>query len=160
MKFDVSSVGPSSERNRKKFSFIFFPNLFPPDEGPTLETLDFTIRIGSTPAFSYFDVYLYSTYAAHCVYICSSIACLDVQGREVVFFATGNHLPSLFSLLHNASLIMSIVFFLFFFFDFVSRSWSAAERQLTLLFWSWLATRSLKRIKKVGMTFDEWFALA
>ena len=35
------------------------------DEGPTLETLDFTIRIGSTPTFSYFDLRLYSTYAAH-----------------------------------------------------------------------------------------------
>ena len=28
------------------------------DEGPTLETLDFAIRIGSTPTFSYFDLYL------------------------------------------------------------------------------------------------------
>ena len=27
------------------------------DEGPTLETLEFTIRIGSTPTFSYFDLY-------------------------------------------------------------------------------------------------------
>ena len=35
--------------------------------GPTLETLDFTIRIGSTPTFSYFDLYLYSTYALHYV---------------------------------------------------------------------------------------------
>ena len=35
------------------------------DEGPTLETLDFTIRIGSTPTFSYFDLNLYSAYAAH-----------------------------------------------------------------------------------------------
>ena len=26
----------------------------------TLETLDFTIRIGSTPTFLYFDLYLYS----------------------------------------------------------------------------------------------------
>ena len=31
---------------------------------PTLETLDFTIRIDSTPTFSYFDLYLYSAYAA------------------------------------------------------------------------------------------------
>ena len=28
-----------------------------------LETLDYTIRIGSTPSFLYFDLYLYSTYA-------------------------------------------------------------------------------------------------
>ena len=41
----ISSVGPS----------------FLSDEGPTLETLDFTIRIGSTPTFSYFDlIYTYS----------------------------------------------------------------------------------------------------
>ena len=40
------------------------------DEGPTLEKLDYTIRIGSTPTFSYFDLYLYSAYAAHYVYFC------------------------------------------------------------------------------------------
>ena len=34
-----------------------------------LETLDHTIRIGSTPTFLYFDLYLYSAYAAHYVYI-------------------------------------------------------------------------------------------
>ena len=33
-----------------------------------LETLDFTIRIGSTPTFLYFDLYLYSAYAEHYVY--------------------------------------------------------------------------------------------
>ena len=27
------------------------------DEGPTLETLDYTIHIGSTPTFLYFDLY-------------------------------------------------------------------------------------------------------
>ena len=26
------------------------------DKGPMLETLDYTIRIGSTPTFSYFDL--------------------------------------------------------------------------------------------------------
>ena len=30
-----------------------------------LETLDYTIHIGSTPTFLYFDLYLYSAYAAH-----------------------------------------------------------------------------------------------
>ena len=39
IKSNVSSVSPSSEKN----------------EGPTLVTLDFTIRIGSTPTFLYFD---------------------------------------------------------------------------------------------------------
>ena len=42
--------------------------IFLSDEGPMLETLDYTIRIGSTPTFLYFDLYLYSAYAAHCVY--------------------------------------------------------------------------------------------
>ena len=37
-------------------------NGFLSDKGPTLETLDFTIRIGSTPTFLYFDLYLYSAY--------------------------------------------------------------------------------------------------
>ena len=31
--------------------------MFLSDEGPMLETLNFTIRIGSTPTFSYFDLY-------------------------------------------------------------------------------------------------------
>ena len=30
-----------------------------------LETLDYTIRIGSIPTFLYFDLYLYSAYAAN-----------------------------------------------------------------------------------------------
>ena len=33
----------------------------------TLETLDYTIRIGSTPTFFYFDLYLYSAYATHLI---------------------------------------------------------------------------------------------
>ena len=41
--------------------------LFLSDEGPMLETLDYTIRIGSTATFLYFDLYLYSAYAAHYV---------------------------------------------------------------------------------------------
>ena len=32
-----------------------------------LETLDYTIRIGSTPTFLYFNLYFYSAYAAHYV---------------------------------------------------------------------------------------------
>ena len=38
------------------------------DEGPMLEMLDYTIRIGSTPTFLYFNLYFYSAYAAHYVY--------------------------------------------------------------------------------------------
>ena len=33
--------------------------LFLFDEGPTLETLDYTIRIGSAPTFLYFDLHTY-----------------------------------------------------------------------------------------------------
>ena len=47
--------------------FIYF--LFLSDVGPTLETLDYTIRIGSTPTVLYFDLYLYCAYAAHYVYL-------------------------------------------------------------------------------------------
>ena len=42
--------------------------LFLSDEGPMLETLDYTIRIGSTLTFLYFDLYLCSAYAAQYVY--------------------------------------------------------------------------------------------
>ena len=42
---------------------------FHSDEGPMLETLDYTIRIRSTLTFIYFDLYLYSAYAAHYVYL-------------------------------------------------------------------------------------------
>ena len=47
----LRSVGPSSER-----SFLFLRSY----EGPTLKTLNFTIRIGSTSTILYFDLYLYS----------------------------------------------------------------------------------------------------
>ena len=40
---------------RQIFIYFFF---FFSDEGPMLETLDHTIRIGSTPTFLYFDLYL------------------------------------------------------------------------------------------------------
>ena len=39
--------------------------MFLSDEAPTLEMLDFTIRIGSTPTFSYFDFYLDSWHVEH-----------------------------------------------------------------------------------------------
>ena len=73
VKSNVSSVSPSSERKHIRLAIhigstpIYF-FLFLSDEGHALETLDFTIRIGSTPTFSYFDLYLYSAYAAHYVF--------------------------------------------------------------------------------------------
>ena len=48
--------------------------LFLSDEGPMLETLDYTMRIGSTPTILYFDLYLYSAYAEHYVYLKFSFA--------------------------------------------------------------------------------------
>ena len=33
-----------------------------------VETLDYTIRIGNAPTFLYFNLHLYSAYAAHYVY--------------------------------------------------------------------------------------------
>ena len=42
--------------------------MFLSDEWPTLETLDFIIRFGSTTTFSYFDLYLCTVYAANYVY--------------------------------------------------------------------------------------------
>ena len=46
-----------------------------------LETLDYTIRIGSTPTFLYFDSYLYSANAAHYVYL--SIAKVDFAENKI-----------------------------------------------------------------------------
>ena len=51
-----------------KFPRFFVYFLFLSDEGPMLETLNYTIRIGSTPTFLSFDLYLYSAYASHFVY--------------------------------------------------------------------------------------------
>ena len=45
------------------------------DEGPMLETLDYTIRIGSIPTILYFDLYLYSAYAAYYVYFTLIFVC-------------------------------------------------------------------------------------
>ena len=41
-----------------------------------LETLDYTIRIGSTPTFLYFGLYVYSAHTAHYVNI--------LHGRQVL----------------------------------------------------------------------------
>ena len=55
--------------NSLGFLFIFcFSN-----KGPMLETLDYTIRFGSTPTFLNFDLYLYSAYAAHYTFTTVSI---------------------------------------------------------------------------------------
>ena len=45
------------------------------------ETLDHTIRIGSTPTFLYFDLYLYFAYAGH--YVCIYITLVPVSSASV-----------------------------------------------------------------------------
>ena len=45
-----------------------------------LETLDYTIRIGSTLTFLYFDLCLYSRYAVHYVFIADGQKCVTVSG--------------------------------------------------------------------------------
>ena len=65
---------PLVTRVKSIYTFEILPNTkqrairFLPDEGPTLEMLDYTIHIGSTPTFLYFDLYLNTAYAAHYVY--------------------------------------------------------------------------------------------
>ena len=47
------------------------------DEGPMLETLDYTIHISSTPTILNFDLHHYSAYAAHYVYFNISFCFLE-----------------------------------------------------------------------------------
>ena len=42
-------------------------SMFRSDDDPTLETLDFTVRIGSTPTSSYLYLYLYVWMAFACL---------------------------------------------------------------------------------------------
>ena len=50
-----------------RFHVSMNPCQFLSDEGPTLETLNFTIHIGSTPNILYFDLYLNAAYAAQTI---------------------------------------------------------------------------------------------
>ena len=50
-----------------------------------LETLDHTIRIGSTPTFLYFDLYLHSAYAAHYVYYIYTVRFLLISLRNLLY---------------------------------------------------------------------------
>ena len=51
--FSKDSVGPHCLRSVLYYMFLSH-------EGPTLDTFDHTLRIGSTPTFLYFDLYLYT----------------------------------------------------------------------------------------------------
>ena len=43
--------------------------------------LDFTVRIGSTPTFRYFDLYLYSAYTQHTIHACDCMVNYHVYIR-------------------------------------------------------------------------------
>ena len=64
-----------------KFTRFFIYFLFLSDEGSMLETLDYTIRVGSTPTFLYFDLYLYSAYTVHHAFI-SIKFCRECERRD------------------------------------------------------------------------------
>ena len=51
-----------------KFTRFFIYFLFLSVEGPMLETLDYTIRIGSTPTFLYFDLSFITKAPFHWIY--------------------------------------------------------------------------------------------
>ena len=59
-------------------------SMFLSDEGRTLETLDFTIRICSTPTFLYFNLYLNTAYAAFISVICFTIS--TIYHRFYIYF--------------------------------------------------------------------------
>ena len=48
-------------------------SMFRSDDDPTLETLDFTVRIGSTPTSSYFCLYLYAWMVFACANYCHKL---------------------------------------------------------------------------------------
>ena len=67
--YQAASHLQHTNRHIKRSVYCQYGLGFLSDEGPMLETLDHTIRIGSTPTFLYFHLYLYSAYAAHYVYL-------------------------------------------------------------------------------------------
>ena len=52
-----------------KFTRFFIYFLFLSDEVPMVETLGYTIRIGSTPTFLYFDLYIYMRHSYNTAHI-------------------------------------------------------------------------------------------
>ena len=65
-----------------------------------LETLDYTIRIGSTPTFLFFDLYLYSAYAAHFVYF----------NLFIFLFASEHCLRSVLRLFQRSTMLKTLDF--------------------------------------------------
>ena len=88
----IITISRLSYQYKSKYEKVSVPpiritNPFLTDEGPTLETLDVTIRISSTPTFSYYDMYLYSAYAAHYVYLTDIWSCFNIKtiGAQVLY---------------------------------------------------------------------------
>ena len=79
--------------------------MFLSNEGPTREMLDFTIRIGRTPTFSYFDLYLYSAYAAPYVYFTFYISICNSPSQTAIFdvFLSIEFYPMIYLMLFRAS---------------------------------------------------------
>ena len=98
----------------RRISYPSFVQLAPgvlSDEGPTLETLDFTIRISSTPTFLYFDFYPNTAYAVYYVDISfiisfSGVLCDKGLTLETLDFTIRISSVSLTSLI--TSLIISV----------------------------------------------------
>ena len=59
-----------------------------------LETLDYTIRIGSTPTILYFDLYLYSACAAHYVYTIGSVVLEGLECLALFMRCTSQQITS------------------------------------------------------------------
>ena len=55
----VTGLTVTVRENIKHIYIYIYILRFLSDKGPMLETLDYTIRIGSTPTILYFDLYIY-----------------------------------------------------------------------------------------------------
>ena len=67
------------------FFLIYF--LFLSDEGPMLETLDYTIHIGSTPTVLYLELYLYSAYV---LYVPHYVYQTDISIHSILLIEVSN----------------------------------------------------------------------
>ena len=85
-------------------------------EGPMLETLDYTIRIGSTPTFLYFDLYLYSSMAYDSPYFLAFFLSffLAFDSQSTIPSKHKRRKSSMFNLQHSLQ-ILSLFSFIFLF---------------------------------------------
>ena len=76
-----------------------------------LETLDYTIRIGSTLTFLYFDLYLYSAsaYAAHYIYLLSEMLLSVYQLISLLDQDFGQRIQPVYSLPFTILFLISFV---------------------------------------------------